>query len=165
MDEDGIPVSLSVVAALVVGLTGVLLFALLRFCRGRADAGTGSSEPHSPVDTCSENEKESVSTKPVKTKALKHPKPNRKSLPNHPLLVCEFKGHTGSILSLDFDCSQKYLASCSEGILVACRVLIVQTIRYRSFCETVVYETSQGEGTQASFCVCLWNSFKDALIP
>ncbi len=37
------------------------------------------------------------------------------TLPAHPLLVAEFKGHTGFICDLDFDVNGKYLASCSDG--------------------------------------------------
>lgn len=42
-------------------------------------------------------------------------KPKRGTLPSHSLLAADFKGHTGSVLSLDFDSSGKYLVSCSEG--------------------------------------------------
>ncbi len=37
------------------------------------------------------------------------------TLPPHPLLAAEFKGHTGFICDLDFDVNGKYLASCSDG--------------------------------------------------
>ena len=33
----------------------------------------------------------------------------------HPLLSADFKGHTGSVLSLHFELGGKYLASCSDG--------------------------------------------------
>lgn len=39
------------------------------------------------------------------------------TLPSHPLLSADFKGHTGSILGLDFDGNGKYIASCSNGKL------------------------------------------------
>ena len=37
------------------------------------------------------------------------------SLPSHSLLAADFKGHTGAVLSLDFDSTGRYLVSCSEG--------------------------------------------------
>ncbi len=50
------------------------------------------------------------SSKGVKLTALK-----KTTLPPHPLLAAEFKGHTGVICGLDFDVNGKYLASCSDG--------------------------------------------------
>ena len=37
------------------------------------------------------------------------------TLPSHPLLAGEFKGHTSAVLSIDMESNGKYLASCSEG--------------------------------------------------
>ena len=34
----------------------------------------------------------------------------------HPWLACNLKGHSGSVLGLDFSSNGKYLASCSEGM-------------------------------------------------
>jgi len=33
----------------------------------------------------------------------------------HPWLACNLKGHSGSVLGMDFSPNGKYLASCSEG--------------------------------------------------
>ncbi len=49
-------------------------------------------------------------TKGVKINTLK-----KVTLPPHPLLASEFKGHTGLISDIDFDINAKYIASCSNG--------------------------------------------------
>jgi len=36
----------------------------------------------------------------------------------HPWLACNLKGHSGPVIGLDFSPNGKYLASCSEGILM-----------------------------------------------
>ncbi len=40
------------------------------------------------------------------------------TLPSHPLLAGEFKGHTSAVLSIDMESNGKYLASCSEGMYI-----------------------------------------------
>ena len=98
----------------VVGLIGVvvLCFALI---------GGGSSAGKTSDKEKSEAEEEVVSiTKQAKNRGSRSKQqPSRKvTLPSHPLLAADFKGHTGAVFSLDFDSNGKYLASCSEGQLL-----------------------------------------------
>lgn len=41
--------------------------------------------------------------------------PKKSDLGPHPYLAADLKGHTESVLSLDFEPGGKYLVSCSEG--------------------------------------------------
>ena len=44
---------------------------------------------------------------------------------SHPLLIASLKGHTSTVLDIDFSNNGKYLASCSEGIYMYISVELV----------------------------------------
>ena len=104
----------AVLTAAVVGLVGILLL-----CFAVSGGTKAKKEPRKP--SASESEGEDVTDSRTKqqqarTKGPKPKQPSKKvTLPSHPLLAAEFKGHTGAVLSLDFDANGKYLASCSDG--------------------------------------------------
>ena len=111
----------AVLGAAVVGLAGLvfILCITLRPGSNRRSEGEEHEGRTSVVEESLGEQEESGGQKPkrqqTKVKGAK-PKAVRKiTLPSHPLLAGEFKGHTGAVLSLDFDTSGKYLASCSEG--------------------------------------------------
>jgi len=109
----------TLLAAVVVGLFGIL-FALWfsrkpgyvrsqregKLEQSVSEESTGEQEE----DSGQKHQKQQTRVRGVKPKAVR-----KITLPSHPLLAGEFKGHTGTILSLDFDINGKYLASCSEG--------------------------------------------------
>lgn len=104
----------TILTAAVVGLgVAVLCYAI------GCGAGKGS-QTAGKANNGAESNSSQQQTKEQQNK-LKGPKPfkqhqsRRTTLPSHPLLVTEFKGHTGAVLSLDFDSSGKYLGSCSDG--------------------------------------------------
>ena len=111
------PTHYVLVGTLVVGLLGVLYMFLKVSGRrpeheekGGSTASEGEEESGGEQENVGQRQK-----KQPKIKGLKS-KPTRKiTLPSHPLLAAEFKGHTGSVLSLDCDINGKYMASCSEG--------------------------------------------------
>lgn len=106
------------VAAAVTGLLGVVL--LLSCALGRG----GREEKESArrrLLSVSESEGEDTGEGRSKQPQSKSKSSGKKgTLPPHPLLAAEFKGHTGAVLSLDFDTNGKYLASCSDGELHRC---------------------------------------------
>jgi len=103
---------------LSTAIVGLVVIVSCTVCRGRS-----SSSGDKPVTGgCNEGEEDDENTpKQRKQQPKNRPKQRQQSsktkvaLPPHPLLATEFKGHTGAVLSLDFDSSGKYLASCSEG--------------------------------------------------
>lgn len=97
----------AVLVALLVGLLGVLLICVTR-------GNKGNTEVRSEGEESGESDNEKVKQQP-KPKYKQPHAPKKVLLPPHPLLAGEFKGHTGSILSLDFDTNGKYLGSCSDG--------------------------------------------------
>ena len=102
---------LAVFVAVFVGLFTVILIVLCgkRKSTSERDEGNCSQEP-APEKVIEQQE---LKIKGLKTKQSHSVK--KGSLPSHPLLAGEFKGHTGNVLSLDFDTSGKYLGSCSDG--------------------------------------------------
>lgn len=56
-----------------------------------------------------------ASSKVAKSKGAKQWQPKKHTPPTHPLLAADFKGHTGAVLSLDFELGGKYLVSCADG--------------------------------------------------
>ena len=109
----------ALLAAVVVGLFGIL-FALCFFRKpgyvksqreGKLEQSVGEeSAREQEEDSGQKHQKQQTKVRGVKPKAVR-----KITLPSHPLLAGEFKGHTGAVLSLDFDINGKYLASCSEG--------------------------------------------------
>ncbi len=105
------------IGAVLVGLLGVIfvLWVTLR-------AGSNKQEEEGRRESVGEekDEEEEVQKQKKQQPKLRNVKfkPSKKpTLPSHPLLAADFKGHTGSVLSLDFDSSDRYLASSSEGEL------------------------------------------------
>lgn len=43
---------------------------------------------------------------------------------NHPWLLTSLKGHTDHVLDIDYSSNGKYLASCSEGMLIKITFLV-----------------------------------------
>ena len=111
--------TLAVLVAFFVGFLSVLiLFVTLRGTRSKEKEGGAGSESEN-IETADKEEQSrgSAATKQVH-KLKKHvPAVKKSALPPHPLLATEFKGHTGAVLSLDFDTNGRYLASCSDGEL------------------------------------------------
>lgn len=73
-------------------------------------------------------------------------KPRRTALPSHSLLKADLKGHTGAVLSLDFDSMGRYLVTCSEGIARLTTLVLCVHLWFISICRShhssVVYEDS-----------------------
>ena len=105
----------AVLVAVGVGVIGLLV----AFCLSTRGSVSKEEEPKSQVEEISSavKGKRDDASEPQKkqSKARNTGKPKRGALPSHPLLAADFKGHTGAVLSLDFDHSGKYLVSCSEG--------------------------------------------------
>ena len=108
----------------VAAVVGVFSLAVLWCCLGLFG---GSGSPEKKDKTGGERESENTKdkghqdeddrAKKQKGKGAKTKQTSKKvTLPSHPLLAGEFKGHTGAVLSIDMDSNGKYLASCSEGI-------------------------------------------------
>lgn len=107
----------AVVVAAVTGLLGVTLLLCCTLSRGGREEKEAARRR--PLSSVSESEGEDTSEgKPKQQQSRsksKQPSGKKITLPPHPLLAAEFKGHTGAVLSLDFDTNGKYLASCSDG--------------------------------------------------
>lgn len=109
----------TVLVAVGVGILGLLV----AFClRARSSgSGSGPKEKEKKGDKEEEREegggeeREDDAKRKKQWKVKSAPKTKRTTLPSHPLLAADFKGHTGAVLSLDFDSSGRYLVSCSEG--------------------------------------------------
>ena len=108
----------AVLVAVGAGLVGLLV----AFCFAQRTSASSSKEKEERREEEDQEEggggageEKEGGTKPKKTKVKNAPKAKRTTLPSHPLLAADFKGHTGAVLSLDFDSSGKYLVSCSEG--------------------------------------------------
>lgn len=114
-------VSFSVLAAFLVGILGVLFICVaIGFARSKETGGesgresdiTEPEEPNSKSDGVSKQNPRSKGNRFKQQASTK-----KLALPPHALLAAEFKGHTGAVLSLDFDTNGKYLASSSDGEL------------------------------------------------
>lgn len=109
-------------AILVAAVAGLLGFVFVLCCvlnRGGDEEGPATKKRHvSASESEGEENGEGRSKQQSRNKGskLKQQSSSRRvTLPSHPLLAAEFKGHTGAVLSLDFDTNGKYLASCSDG--------------------------------------------------
>lgn len=114
---------LSILVAFTVGLLGVVLLCWTRRSSKKEavlqGGGNDESKGSDSETNLKNHESKSKGVKPKQGHASK-----KALLPSHPLLAAEFKGHTSSILSLDFDTNGKYLGSCSDGMLIHGGVLI-----------------------------------------
>lgn len=102
----------TVLVAAVVGLIGATVLCL---AVGRGRSPAVDEAKHASVDEHEEVADYRDKQQPRKKGKLKQQSTKKVSLPQHPLLAAEFKGHTGAVLSLDVDTNGKYLASCSDG--------------------------------------------------
>ena len=109
-------------AAVLVAVGVGMLSLIVAFCFSTRGSSSKRKEMISEVEELSSEQsfrkaRKDSSSDPQKKqwKAKTSAKPRRTTLPSHPLLAADFKGHTGAVLSLDFDSSGRYLASCSEG--------------------------------------------------
>jgi WD40 repeat protein len=108
-------------AAILVAVGVGMLGLIVAFCLSSRGSSSKGKETITEVEEVSSGEstgktrKNSTSDPQKKQwKAKTTAKPRRTVLPSHPLLATDFKGHTGAVLSLDFDSTGRYLASCSE---------------------------------------------------
>lgn len=115
----------------VAVFVGVLSLAILGCCLGLFGGSGGKKDKIGGDETKSggANEREEgqggdeKAKKPKGKGAGKAKQSSKKvTLPSHPLLAGEFKGHTGAVLSVDMESNGKYLTSCSEG--TCARVLL-----------------------------------------
>lgn len=112
-----------IVVAGVVGVFSLaILWCLLGLFGGEKKERKRDGERRESENAKDKEEKEEgddkAARKPPKGKGAKVNKQSSKkvTLPSHPLLAGEFKGHTGAVLSIDMESNGKYIASCSEGI-------------------------------------------------
>ena len=106
----------------VAGVVGVFslafLWCLLGLFGGRKSKSGDESGEEKKSEDIKDREGDDKAKKP-KGKPTKMKQVSKKvTLPSHPLLAGEFKGHTGAVLSIDMESNGKYLASCSEGVCV-----------------------------------------------
>ena len=106
----------------VAVFVGVFSLAILGCCLGLFGGSGGKKDKTSDDETKSEGingreENRGDKAKKPKGKGAGKAKQTSKkvTLPSHPLLAGEFKGHTSAVLSIDMESNGKYLASCSEG--------------------------------------------------
>lgn len=106
-------------AAAVAGLLGVVFLLCCALSSGSRGNGGKDAGAKKRLSSVSESEGEEnggdKSRQKPRNKSSSKASNKKVSLSPHPLLATEFKGHTGAVLSLDFDTNGKYLASCSDG--------------------------------------------------
>ena len=135
----------AVLGAAVVGLVGAVVLCYALGCSGGSKADQREGEKKRTVsesDSAGEeaSEEQGKSKQQSRGKGSKHFKQQSKkvTLPPHPLLATEFKGHTGTVLSLDFDVNGKFLASCSDGKLLKHLMLSGSAHLKRCYCFLIV---------------------------
>lgn len=119
----------AVLGAVIVGLVGAIGFCYAVGCGSSKKKQEGEKRRSSESDSAGEGEEPSSGKSKQQgrgkgSKSLKQQSSKKVTLPPHPLLAAEFKGHTGSVLSLDFDVNGKFLASCSDGRLLVSYILV-----------------------------------------
>ena len=117
----------------VAVFVGVFSLAILGCCLGLFGSSGGKKNNRTESEDVKEREEnhdgEEKVKKPKGKGTGKAKQTSKKvTLPSHPLLAGEFKGHTGAVLSIDMESNGKYLASCSEGIPYPC--LFIVSIQY-----------------------------------
>ena len=110
----------AIYTALIAGAAVLLVILLLSWLKKSTGKATEEKEREQNIEQESEEEKEKpqegqerIKNKPLKK--WKQTSGKKWTLPSHPWLAADFKGHTEAVVSLDFDSSGKYLASSSEG--------------------------------------------------
>lgn len=111
----------TIIAAVAAGILGLVV----AFCflgRGssqepKKESSVKASEEEEEDEASSKVEEKKTEPQKKQWKVKNSGKPKKTTLPTHPLLAADFKGHTGAVLSLDFDSTGRYLVSCSEGLL------------------------------------------------
>ena len=107
----------SVYPILVAAVVGMLTLILLTWCILRPGTKNESQDIEPVSNEENNNEVEGTGSSQSKGKKPKvKPISKKVSLPTHPLLAAEFKGHTDGVLSIDIDPNGKFLTSCSEGM-------------------------------------------------
>eukprot|EP00731_Ephydatia_muelleri_P023093 Em0015g676a len=109
----------AIYTALIAGAAVLLVILLLSWLKKSTGKATEEKEREQNIEQESEEEKEKpqegqerIKNKPLKK--WKQTSGKKWTLPSHPWLAADFKGHTEAVVSLDFDSSGKYLASSSE---------------------------------------------------
>ena len=110
-------------SAVLMAVGAGMLGLLIAFCLGtRGSTSKNKDDPKSEEGETSKKERKNSESNGMKQKkqwkAKSAAKPRKTALPSHPLLAADFKGHTGAVLSLDFDSTGRYLVSCSDGISI-----------------------------------------------
>ena len=106
----------AILVAVGVGMVGLIVAFYLST---RSSGSKAKDEVKSEGEEVSSDHAAEKAKKPEpgkkQWKAKNTGKPRRTTLPSHSLLAADFKGHTGAVLSLDFDSTGRYLVSCSDG--------------------------------------------------
>lgn len=115
----------AILVAVGVGMIGLIV----AFCFSSRDSSSkDEDEAKSEVEEVSSDQSAGKARKTElgkkQWKEKNTGKPKKSTLPSHPLLAADFKGHTGAVLSIDFDNTGRYLVSCSDGMYI-CILLII----------------------------------------
>ena len=126
---------LAILLAVVAGLLGLVV----AFCLTARGLSSKDEERETKADveevSSSQSGKASKNEPQRKQGKVKNiPRSRKASLPSHWLSAADFKGHTGAVLSLDFDSTGRYLVSCSEGISQPASVVERAPLQCLSLC-------------------------------
>lgn len=109
---------LQVLVAVSLGFILFIVSLYLLFFKRKVDVDDTKSKEISETKPKEEISKETINASKKKvgpTKKKVQISATKDNGVNHPFLIASLKGHTGSILSLNFSTNGKLLASCSEG--------------------------------------------------